>query len=163
MGVNCYFQLQDPAQAATYMQQAAKLDPRSPLLASLAARMFYQGNQTEAGIIYLRSLLKETTNPLFRKKFEKRLQALEAIFLLEQGIKNYEERFAKPPDRMRDLVTAGIVRKIPADPYGGRFYIGKDGRIHTTSKMAEGWEKNGSNKNSKPEKSVPKGSSQKTG
>ena len=162
IGANYYFQLKDPGQAAEYMQQAAKLNPRSPLFATLAARMFYQGNQTEAGIIYLKSLLKETSNPLFRKKFEKRLQALEAIFFLEQGVKKYEERFAKPPDRMRDLVTAGIVSKMPVDPYGGRFYIGKDGRIYTTSKMAEGWKKNGSDKNRKPEKSVPKRGSQKT-
>jgi tetratricopeptide (TPR) repeat protein len=156
IGVNYYFQLKDPVHAAKYMKKAARLNPRSPVLATLAARMLYQGNQTQAGIIYLKSLIRETTNPLFRKKFEKRLHALEAIYFLERGIKRYEEKFGKSPLEIHDLMRTGIIRKTPVDPYGGMFYIGKDGRVYTTSKLAEGWSKDERHKDRKIRKSVPK-------
>ncbi|RLB14882.1 MAG: hypothetical protein DRG82_12835 [Deltaproteobacteria bacterium] len=156
IGANYYFQLKDPIHAAKYMKEAARLNPRSPLYAMLAARMLYQGNQTEAGIIYLKSLIREAANPILRKKFEKRLHALEAIFFLEKGIKRYENKFGKRPVKIGDLVKAGIISEIPTDPYGGVFYIGKDGRVYSTSKLAEGWRKNGSHKDSKIKKGVPK-------
>lgn len=156
LGANYYFQLKDPVHAAKYMKEAARLNPRSPVFATLAARMLYQGNQTQAAIIYLKSLIKETQNPLFRKRFEKRLHALEAIYILENGIRRYETKFGKRPAQIRDLVNRGIISEIPPDPYGGVFYIGKDGRVYTTSKLAEGWRKDERHKDRKTKKSVPK-------
>ena len=156
LGANYYFQLKDPVHASKYMKEAARLNPRSPVFATLAARMLYQGNQTRAAIIYLKSLIKETQNPLFRKRFEKRLHALEAIYILENGIRRYETKFGKRPAQIRDLVNRGIISEIPPDPYGGVFYIGKDGRVYTTSKLAEGWRKDERHKDRKTKKSVPK-------
>ena len=163
IGANYYFQLKDPIHAAKYMKEAARLNHRSLLFATLAARMLYQGNQTQAGIIYLKSLIREAVNPILRKKFEKRLYALEAIFFLEKGIKRYEEKFGKRPEDIGALIGGHIIKKVPPDPYGGIFYIGKDGRVYTTSKLAEGWRKNDSHKNSNVKKGVPKGDSKKEG
>ncbi len=163
IGANYYFQLKDPINAAKYTKAAARLNPRSPLLATLAARMLYQGNQTQAGIIYLKSLIRETANPLFLKKFEKRLNALEVIFSLEKGIERYEKKFGKSPQLIGDLIGGHIIKKVPPDPYGGIFYIGKDGRVHTTSKLAEGWRKNDSHSDIIVKKGVPKRSSEKEG
>ena len=163
IAANYYFRLNDPGRAAQYMKEAARLKPNNTLLATLTARMFYQANKTEAGIIYLRSLIKETRNPLFRKRFLKRLKALEAIHYLEQAVKHYERVFGHKPEGIEDLVKKGIIHRIPGDPYGGTFFIGDDGRIHTTSKMAEGWRKHGTHKGSRVKEGVPKRGSQEEG
>ena len=149
IGANYYFQLKDPLHAAQYMKQAAGLNHESPILATLTARMFYQGNQTQAGILYLKSLITETLNPVFKKQFKRRLHALEAIFFLEQGLNRYKTKFGKNPKNVREILMTGMIDYIPADPYGGRFYIDSDGRILTTSKLAEAWRKKGRKENKK--------------
>ncbi len=147
IGANYYFQLKDPVHAAKYMKQAARLNTKSPVLATLTARMLYQGNRTQAGILYLKSLIPETSNPVFKKQFEKRLNALEAIFFLEQGVKKYQQKFSITPKNIDEIVKAGIIDRVPSDPYGGQFYITSDGKIFTTSKLAEAWRKKGHKRN----------------
>jgi len=168
IGANYYFQLKDPLHAAQYMKQAAKLNYKSPILATLTARMFYQGNQTQAGILYLKSLIAETSSPVFKKQFKKRLHALEAILFLEQGVKRYKTRFGKTPKNIREMLTTGMIDNIPADPYGGRFYIDNDGKILTTSKLAEAWKKKDIKRNDghsdiNAKESLQKGNPEKTG
>ncbi len=164
IGANYYFQLKDPIHAAKYMKQAARLNYRSPVLATLTARMLYQGNRTQAGILYLKSLIAETVNPVFKKQFKRRLKALEAIYFLEQSVKRYREKFGVLPKGIDEIVKTGIINKIPADPYGGKFYIGGKGRIFTTSKLADAWKKkdvktNDGHQNNNAEKNLQKGNS----
>jgi len=35
-------------------------------------------------------------------------------------------------------VEGGILKGIPPDPYGGKFYLDKSGRVRTTSEFAFG-------------------------
>ena len=149
LAANYYFQLKKPAKAANYLKLASKLAPQNALFATLTARMFYEGNETEAGIAYLKSLIADTQNPILRKKFIRRLKALEAISFLEKAITEFQKKYGHKPKSLDDLVTVGIISHIPSDPYGGRFYLDKNGRVYTTSKLAEGWQKskNDTNKN----------------
>lgn len=153
LAANYYFQLKKPAKAAGYLKLASRLNPKSALLATLTARMFYEGNETEAGIIYLKSMIPDTRNPLLRKKLIKRLNALEAIRFLEKAVDKYREKYHHRPKSLMELVTSGIISSIPPDPYGGQFYLTKQGKVYTTSKLAEGWRKtkNGGNKDRKSE------------
>ncbi len=141
LSANYYFQLKQPVKAAEYLKLASRLNPRSSLFATLTARMFYEGNETEAGIAYLRSLIKDTQNPLLRKRLAKRLKALEAIRYLELALEKYESKYKQKAKSLGDLVKAGLIESIPPDPYGGKFYLTKDGKVYTTSKLAEGWQK----------------------
>jgi tetratricopeptide (TPR) repeat protein len=144
LSANYYFQLKDPVTASRYLQKAAALNPDNALFASLSARMLYQGNQTEAAVLYLRGFIKETNNPSVRKLLLKRLYALEAIHYLEQAVAVFGKQHSRPPSTLVELVHAGIIKKIPQDPYGGTFQFDATGRVVTTSKLAEAWKSNDS-------------------
>lgn len=139
ISANYYFQLKNPIKAAEYLQRAAKISPDTALFASLSARMLYQGNQTEAAIAYLEAFIKETKNPAIRKKLLLRLRALTAIHFLENVIAEFTKREGRPPRVLTEVVAAGLIKKIPADPYGGTFYLDEKGKVYTTSKLTETW------------------------
>ena len=146
ISANYYFQLKDPIKAVEYLQRAAVLNPDTSLFASLSARMLYQGNQTKAAITYLEAFIKETRNPAIRQKLLVRLRALTAIHFLENGVAAFREKKGRPPLSLDEVVTAGLISKIPADPYGGTFFLDKTGKVYTTSKLTETW-KNHDNRN----------------
>ena len=70
-----------------------------------------------------------------KKEYETRLNALKSILFLEKGMTAYKERFKKMPETVDDLTAKNVIREIPEDPYGGKFYIDKDGSIKTTSEL----------------------------
>ncbi len=39
------------------------------------------------------------------------------------------------PLSLTELETAGLIDKIPEDPYGGEFILMEEGRVYTTSKL----------------------------
>ena len=139
ISANYYFQLKDPIKAAQYLQLAAKINPDNALFASLSARMLYQGNQTQAAIAYLEAFIKETKNPAVRKKLFLRLRALTAIHFLEKAIDEFTQKEGRAPHDLTEVVTARLIKKIPADPYGGTFYLDETGKVYTTSKLTETW------------------------
>lgn len=141
LAANYYFQLDDPVRAAYYLKDASMLKPENQVFSSLTARMFYEGDQTETAIAFLRSMVLDTKSPLLRKKLLKRLRALETIRFLEKALQDYHDKIGHDPDSLDDLIRAGIIRSVPPDPYGGSFYLAEKGRICTTSKLAEGWRK----------------------
>ena len=145
ISANYYFQLEDPIQAARYLKQAARLNPGNSVFATLTARMLYQGNRTDAAIVYLKSIIQDTRNPILRKRLIKRLQVLEAIGVLKRAVAAYAKKTGSPPKSLEDLVSIGIIKRLPEDPYGGTFFLDKKGKIYTTSNMAERWKKNGHN------------------
>lgn len=139
LGFNCAYFLHDYKNAAVYFKQAADMT-HSSLFTSLAARYFYEGGQTKLGISYLEYMIKNTKNRSVRKIYEKRLQALIYIDMLSSAVSKYNIKYGKTPKTLEELMNVGIIGKIPKDPYGGRFYITKSGKIETTSKLAKGWE-----------------------
>jgi len=60
----------------------------------------------------------------------------------------FKEKYGRIPKNLNELVMKGIIESIPKDPYGGEFYIDKNGTIETTSKLAKGW-KNESDRSKK--------------
>ncbi len=147
LGFDYGYFLHDYKKAAKYYKDAANLTHAS-LFVNLAARYLYEGGDTEAGIIYLKYIISQTRNKNLKKIYQKRLDALQKIEFLQKAVEKYKRKFGKMPTSLKELVDAGIIDKIPKDPYGGRFYISKNGKIETTSKLAEGW-RHGSNRSNK--------------
>ncbi|WP_246798630.1 hypothetical protein [Deferribacter autotrophicus] len=135
LGFNYAYFLKDYKLAAKYFKKASELS-NSPLFTSLAARYFYEGGETELGIAYLKTMIKITRKESIKKSYEVRLQALEAIYAIEKAIKRYKEKNNTLPKDINELVIKGFLREVPKDPYGGKFYIDKDGKVRTTSKLA---------------------------
>lgn len=132
---NYFYFLKDPATAAQYLKRAAKIQGAPYYYSNLAARSSFYGKQTEAGILFLREIIMETTDPTSKQFLLLRLQALEKISFLEQKIQEYKKKHNTLPETLEQLVEKGIIGQIPDDPYGGVFYIVDKEQVYSTSKL----------------------------
>jgi len=135
IGFNYYYFLNNRKMAAHYFKESAKRPGASDLIASMTAITAYEGGETEMAILFLEDTIKRTEDEHKRDKFLIRLDALKKILYLENAVKMYEKRFNKKPENLQELIQKGIITKIPKDPYGGVFYINKEGKIKTTSEL----------------------------
>jgi competence protein ComGC len=115
--------------------QTAKLTGE-PMFAKLAGRYMHEAGQTELAITYLSTMEKSAKNAVIKKTYSIRLQALQAVRSIESARDAYRQDSGRLPASVEELMRAGYLKKLPADPYGGRFYIELDGKVNTTSKFA---------------------------
>lgn len=134
-GFNYFYYLQDNIKAAEYLMLGAQRPDAMPLLATLAARVSYQGKRTENAIVFLRGILSRTKDEQTRKLYRTRLEALEKIYLLEQAVSLYRQRYSRFPSSLNDLANSKIIHHIPEDPYGGTFFLSEDGSVQSTSEL----------------------------
>lgn len=135
MGFNEFYFLHDNAKASEYLMQGAKRPDADPILATLAVRMAYRGNRTEIAIAFLQETLEKTKDKNTRKELGMRLEVLQGAFALERAVEAYKNKFGKLPHDLKELPAKGFIAHIPADPYGGEFYIDKDGSVKTSSDL----------------------------
>lgn len=134
-GFNAAYFQKDYTTAALYLKKAAELS-HDPLMANLSARYFYESGQNELGLRFIEFMQKHTTDSKLIALYELRKQALIAVMTIQGAVEEYGRRFGKAPSRISDLITSGVLRRIPADPYGGKFYIDEKGVARSTSKFA---------------------------
>ena len=56
---------------------------------------------------------------------------------LDKAVAMYSQRHGRSPGSLKDLVSAGIIRGLPEDPLGGRFYIDVLGKVVNTTVLDE--------------------------
>jgi len=135
LGFNYYYFLNDNVKASASLMEASKRPGAGSFIPFFAARIAYKGNRTENAIIFLEGVLKTTKDESMRKDYETRLETFKRILFLEKGVVVYQKKVGKTPENLNALVEQQIIGRIPEDPYGGKFYIDKDGSIKTTSEL----------------------------
>jgi len=135
LGFNYAYFLKDYEQAAVYMKRAAELSG-NPLFANLAARYFYESKQTSFGLAFLETMIKGAKNPAVKKHYKLRRDALLAVTIIEDAQGKYLDQFGTQIYNLQQLVTSGLLKSLPADPYGGTFYLDDHGKVRSTSKFA---------------------------
>lgn len=145
IGFNYAYFLKDYPKAAQYMQKAAELSGFS-LYANLAARYFFESGRSDFGIAFLETMEREARDPQVREIYKARREALVGVRTLEDAIEAYRQRTGAAPSKLRQLVTAGILDRIPVDPYGGEYFLDETGKVRSTSKFSSALmqEQNGS-------------------
>lgn len=146
LAFNNFYFLKDYKEASRYMEIAARIK-REPLLINLAARFLYESDATEIAIAFLKTMIENTWNPKTKKILETRLYALQAVHYIETGIKIFKDKYHRLPYNINELIYKGIIKQIPNDPYGGDFYIDKNGKVRSTSEFTFRLRHGNSNKN----------------
>lgn len=141
------FFLKDYNKAGEYLAKVAQLKPEIKWYATLAARYFYEGGSTALALAYLKEMIPTARNEAIKKRMITRAEAFERILRIEKAVLAYTNRFQTEPRKIEDLVEAGLLERIPEDPYGGYFYLDKQGKVRTTSKLAPGVASHGTHKN----------------
>jgi tetratricopeptide (TPR) repeat protein len=135
LGFNYAYFLKDYSKAATYMQRAAEISG-NPLYANLAARYFYESEQSSLGLAFLDTMIHSAKDKVVRQSYEMRRDALKAVLAITEAIEVYRTRFGQPLSDLSRLVHLGLLPELPVDPYGGTFYLDEQGKVRTTSKFA---------------------------
>ncbi|MBI3607444.1 MAG: hypothetical protein HY207_05705 [Nitrospirae bacterium] len=135
MGFNAFYFLHDKTQGAAYLMEASRRPGSSPLVGLLAARLSSESRGTETAIGFLQELEAQTDDPGTKEEMKKRIGALRGIWVLEQAVEVYRDRFGSFPADLRELVKQGVLFAFPSDPYGGVFYLNDQGKVWTTSDL----------------------------
>ncbi|MDH3972653.1 MAG: hypothetical protein OEV42_00115 [Deltaproteobacteria bacterium] len=136
IGFNRFFFMGDNKGGADYLLMAYERPGAWNLLPSLAARLYYEDKKTETAISFLEKIWERESDVNIKKYYRVRLDALNKILFLEKAVDFYTEKIGLPPASLKALVDSKIIRGIPPDPYGGMFYIDKEGKVKSTSKLA---------------------------
>lgn len=134
VGFDYFYYLRDTEQAATHFNKAAAIPGAPPIVGTLGARLLHRSSQTEAAITMLKAMHQRTDNTQARQALSQRLQAYQGVYVIEHAISQYRAKFDHPPGSLDDLLTAGILEALPANPLGDTFHYEPDsGRVYIDS------------------------------
>lgn len=136
-GFNAAYFLKQYEPAARYMKRAAEISG-NPLLTNLAARYFFESDKSELGIRFLEMMEKSAKDEQVRKLYQVRRTALLAVSAIQAAVNQFKEKNGRLPERLEEIIEQNILKQLPKDPYGGRFYLDNTGSVRTTSKFAFG-------------------------
>jgi tetratricopeptide (TPR) repeat protein len=137
LGFIHYYFLHDSLKGSEYIGRAAEIKGAPSYYANLAARLAYDAGSHETAVSFLLKMLESTNNENVRDMYEKRLYALKGAIELERASAAFRKKTGVFPFELDELVRAGFIEKIPADPYGGEYCINEKGRVFSTSNFTE--------------------------
>lgn len=126
LGYNYFFFMADPARAAGYMSQAARLPGRPAYLPGLATRMYAEANNPEVALEFLAAMWAQTENTFVKAELETRMKELiveRDIQQLEVAAARYKENKGEFPQRLGNLAATGYIPKMPEEPFGGEYFL----------------------------------------
>ena len=130
LGFNHFFHLGQPLEAADYMARAARAHgmlhegPPPPYIPRLASRLYAQGKSPEVAIEFLEAMVLQTSEPLIRDQLQRRIRRVgleRDLQIIERAVQQYEKARQKKPMTLDDLVSSGMLKTIPEEPYGGSY------------------------------------------
>jgi len=140
LGFNYYFELHDDAKAADYIAKASRLPGAPEYLASFATRLYVSAREPQVAIDFLAQMYEQTSDENIKRILEQRLKEVVVerdLQLLEEAISRYRERYKRAPDRLEDLVSPGLLRSLPREPFGGRYLYDPQTQTVRSSEMKE--------------------------
>lgn len=134
IGYTKYFSLGDPAGGGRSIEEASRV-PGSPLyLPLLASRMLSEGREPNTALALLDAILRQETDPARIEVLRRRIREVVVerdLQNLERAVDSYRARNGVYPAKLSDLVAAGILRKIPDEPHGGRYLLAANGEVRS--------------------------------
>jgi len=127
---NLYYFDKDPVAASAWLREAAeKLDDPNERLAmrNFAARWLDRSKDLELAIRVIEAMATHERRPDFRKYLLRRVERLRILAGLREAADRYRRQTGQPLKQIDQLVAAGLIDAVPADPFGFGFAVGKDG------------------------------------
>ena len=121
-----YWWLHDYVTAADWFNRAGDMPNAPEWLKPLAAVTLAQGGNRTSSRQLWTEIAKNGELDWVRRQADTRLKQLDAmdgIDVLERAVRVYRERAGAYPASWSDLIRAGLIRRIPADPAGVPFRL----------------------------------------
>jgi hypothetical protein len=137
LGFSYYFFRNDLAAASRTLRTASFVPGAPAFVGHLAASIDAAQYGASSAVNFLSELERRDVNGEMREVIRQRIQELSQsgdIDLLEAAVQTFHERAGRLPAGLDELVSDGIVAKIPAEPFGGRYVLdGTSGHVLSTS------------------------------
>jgi hypothetical protein len=137
LGFSYYF-FSDDLSAASRALRTASLLPGAPdFVSRLAASVDAAYHGPRSAVDFLTEVERHDTNGDMREIIHARIWELTLssdIDSLQAGVRAFRERIGRAPANLHELVTAGVVTAIPAEPFGGQYVLDPtSGHVVSTS------------------------------
>jgi len=123
--------LKNPAEGAEWLREAARhtTDEMEQInFQQLAALWASKGEDPEFAIRMHRAMARESKHKGFANFLEKRAARLENLLTIDRAIARFRAAAGRTPERLEDLLAAGLLPAIPEDPFRGRYLIDRNGK-----------------------------------
>ncbi|GIW40564.1 MAG: hypothetical protein KatS3mg076_1141 [Candidatus Binatia bacterium] len=120
---NYFFFRNDTARAIPHIRKAAELPGAHPFVSRLAALLYAEQYGPETAKRFLAEL-RESAGPSMRAVIEQRLLEIELgtnLKKLEDAVRRYRTEHGHNPATLDELVSGGLLREIPPEPFGGHY------------------------------------------
>ncbi len=126
-----YFSLHDNQKASDAYVQGSKVPNAAPWMILMAARIVERGDTRQTSRLLWSEIYDSSQDPAIKENAKTHLLLLRTDDDREQLnllIADYAKKMGRPAASVHDLVEAGMLRGLPADPEGFPYVIGKSGK-----------------------------------
>lgn len=121
--------------AACYLAMSAATGNAPPLVLDLAAKLQGRTNLFEIERDMWNNLL-QSPDSLLRDLAARKLQELtlrEACHILNERMAQFAQAAGRPATSLDELIQAELIKAVPPDPLGGKFFIDSGGEVQNTT------------------------------
>lgn len=129
-----YFSLGDPIGSGKAIEEASRLPGSPPYLPLLASRMLSEGREPQTALKFLDGILRQETDAARIEILNKRIREViveRDIQELEHAVEEFRRKRGAYPATLSDLVLSGTISRLPDEPNGGKYILGRDGTIRS--------------------------------
>jgi hypothetical protein len=129
-----YFTLGSAAEGGVDILRASRVPGSPSYFPLLASRMLAEGNRPETALAFLKELVNNEKDPRRLRVLDERIRQVVVerdLQILEKAVSDYKARSGVPPGRIADLVAAGIIARVPEEPYGGKYMMTPEGNVRS--------------------------------
>jgi hypothetical protein len=126
LSFNHFFYLGDEQTAAAALKPALELTGAPPYLRRLAARLESKAGGLDAAAAFLAEMAQQSQDEAEREEYASALREIETerrARLLDGARAEYVRRHQRDITAVEDLVSGGVVRTLPRDPFGAGWEI----------------------------------------
>ena len=126
LGFSYYFFKNDLDAASRALERATRLPDTPEFVSRVAATILAAHQGTNNALAFLTELEAQAPNPEMHSALQQRIRELTLaadIDALQAAVGEFEARFSRRPSDLTELVSAGIIARVPKDPFGGRYVV----------------------------------------
>src|SRR5450432_501906 len=135
LGFIYYMDMKDYRGAADAFTRGSQVPNAHPFLRILAAQMAEHGGETQTARMLWRATYQTTHDDHVKANAASHLRALQVdqdVSDLEHVVEIYRQRTGRLPASFGEVMTAGLLRGMPADPLGKPYRLTSDGKVEVT-------------------------------